>query len=228
MPNFLDSIPKVTKNLLIINVLAYMAYITFIRFGIDLNNILGLHYFRSSEFNAIQFVTYMFLHASFSHIFFNMFALFMFGRIIESIIGAKKYIIFYFTCGIGAGLIQEITWMYSINDVMSQISIENGLAELNKMQADYIMSQFVTVGASGAIFGLLLAFAMLLPNEPIFLWFFPIPIKSKYFVAVYAILELWGGVSPSAGDNVAHFAHLGGMIFGFLLIKYWEKKYKGI
>ena len=228
MPNFLDSIPKVTKNLLIINVLAYMAYITFIRFGIDLNNILGLHYFRSSEFNAIQFVTYMFLHASFSHIFFNMFALFMFGRIIESIIGAKKYIIFYFTCGIGAGLIQEITWMYSINDVMSQISIENGLAELNKMQADYIMSQFVTVGASGAIFGLLLAFAMLLPNEPIFLWFIPIPIKSKYFVAVYAILELWGGVSPSAGDNVAHFVHLGGMIFGFLLIKYWEKKYKGI
>ena len=225
MANFLDSIPKVTKNLLIINILAYLATITLVKSGFDMNDIFGLHYYESDSFKPFQIITYMFLHASFSHLFFNMFALWMFGRIIEDILGPSKYIFFYFTCGIGAGLVQELAWAYDIPNTLQGIAMKYGTV-LSTSDTEMIMSRFITVGASGAIFGLLLAFAMLLPNQPIFFMFIPVPIKAKYFVIIYALIELWGGVAASSGDNVAHFAHLGGMIFGFFLLKYWQNKYK--
>lgn len=225
MANFLDSIPKVTKNLLIINILAYLATITLVKSGFDMNDIFGLHYYESDSFKPFQIITYMFLHASFSHLFFNMFALWMFGRIIEDILGPSKYIFFYFTCGIGAGLVQELAWAYDIPNTLQGIAMKYGTV-LSASDTEMIMSRFITVGASGAIFGLLLAFAMLLPNQPIFFMFIPVPIKAKYFVIIYALIELWGGVAASSGDNVAHFAHLGGMIFGFFLLKYWQNKYK--
>ena len=225
MANFLDSIPKVTKNLLIINILAYLATITLVKSGFDMNDIFGLHYYESDSFKPFQIITYMFLHASFSHLFFNMFALWMFGRIIEDILGPSKYIFFYFTCGIGAGLVQELAWAYDIPNTLQGIAMQYGTV-LSTSDTEMIMSRFITVGASGAIFGLLLAFAMLLPNQPIFFMFIPVPIKAKYFVIIYALIELWGGVAASSGDNVAHFAHLGGMIFGFFLLKYWQNKYK--
>ena len=225
MANFLDSIPKVTKNLLIINILAYLATITLVKSGFDMNDIFGLHYYESDSLKPFQIITYMFLHASFSHLFFNMFALWMFGRIIEDILGPSKYIFFYFTCGIGAGLVQELAWAYDIPNALQSIAMKYGTV-LSASDTEMIMSRFITVGASGAIFGLLLAFAMLLPNQPIFFMFIPVPIKAKYFVIIYALIELWGGVAASSGDNVAHFAHLGGMIFGFFLLKYWQNKYK--
>lgn len=225
MANFLDSIPKVTKNLLIINILAYLATITLVKSGFDMNDTLGLHFYESDSFKPYQIITYMFLHASFSHLFFNMFALWMFGRIIEEILGPSKYLFYYFTCGIGAGLVQELAWSYDIPNVIQGIAIKYG-TEISASDVEMIMSRFITVGASGAIFGLLLAFAMLLPNQPIFFMFIPVPIKAKYFVIIYALIELWGGVSPTAGDSVAHFAHLGGMVFGFFLLKYWQNKYK--
>lgn len=202
------SIPKVTFNLLVINFLAFFASATLQRFGIDVDYLFGLHYYKAEEFNITQLITYAFLHANFSHIFFNMFALFMFGRVIEMLLGTKRYIIFYLVCAIGAGVAQEAAWAVSIPESLA-----------------FQYSGYITVGASGSVFGLLLAFAMMLPNEPIFLWFIPIPIKAKYFVLVYALLELYGGVA-SSGDNVAHFAHLGGMVFGFLLLQYWKKKNK--
>ena len=225
MANFLDSIPKVTKNLLIINILAYLATITLVKSGFDMNDMFGLHYYESDSFKPFQIITYMFLHASFSHLFFNMFALWMFGRIIEDILGPSKYIFFYFTCGIGAGLVQELAWAYDIPNTLQGIAMKYGTV-LSASDTEMIMSRFITVGASGAIFGLLLAFAMLLPNQPRFFMFIPVPIKAKYFVIIYALIELWGGVAASSGDNVAHFAHLGGMIFGFFLLKYWQNKYK--
>ncbi|MBQ1836050.1 MAG: rhomboid family intramembrane serine protease [Paludibacteraceae bacterium] len=225
MANFLDSIPKVTKNLLIINILAYLATITLVKSGFDMNDMFGLHYYESDSFKPFQIITYMFLHASFSHLFFNMFALWMFGRIIEEILGQSKYLFFYFTCGIGAGLVQELAWSYDIPNALQGIAMKYETV-LSAAETELIMSRFITVGASGAIFGLLLAFAMLLPNQPIFFMFIPVPIKAKYFVIIYALIELWGGVAASSGDNVAHFAHLGGMIFGFFLLKYWQNKYK--
>ncbi|MCM8873235.1 MAG: rhomboid family intramembrane serine protease [Paludibacteraceae bacterium] len=225
MANFLDSIPKVTKNLLIINILAYLATITLVKSGFDMNDMFGLHYYESDSFKPFQIITYMFLHASFSHLFFNMFALWMFGRIIEEILGQSKYLFFYFTCGIGAGLVQELAWSYDIPNALQGIAMKYETV-LSAAETELIMSRFITVGASGAIFGLLLAFAMLLPNQPIFFMFIPVPIKAKYFVIIYALIELWGGVAASSGDNVAHFAHLGGMIFGFFLLRYWQNKYK--
>lgn len=225
MANFLDSIPKVTKNLLIINILAYLATITLVKSGFDMNDMFGLHYYESDSFKPFQIITYMFLHASFSHLFFNMFALWMFGRIIEEILGQSKYLFFYFTCGIGAGLVQELAWSYDIPNALQSIAMKYETV-LSAADTELIMSRFITVGASGAIFGLLLAFAMLLPNQPIFFMFIPVPIKAKYFVIIYALIELWGGVAASSGDNVAHFAHLGGMIFGFFLLRYWQNKYK--
>ena len=175
--------------------------------GIDLNFFLGLHYWQAPSFKLYQFVTYMFMHGGFSHFFFNMFALWMFGTVIERTWGAERYLIYYFVCGLGAALVQEIVWGIGMSPA--------ALA----YYGDYL----ITVGASGAIFGILLAFGMLYPNTPLFIMFIPIPVKAKWMVIGYGIMELFAGVSQT-GDNVAHFAHLGGMIFGYLLIKYWRKR----
>ena len=220
----MGNIPPVTKNLLIINVLCFVGMFVARRYGIDINDLAGLHFFLASDFNVAQLISYMFLHANFQHIFFNMFAVWMFGRVLEQVWGPKRFLIFYFVTGIGAGLIQELTWFYSLRDVIalsSQIPINIGGDTLLNQPEFYNL--FITVGASGAVFGILLAFAMLYPNIPLYIIFIPIPIKAKYFVVFYGLIELFLGVSNFGGDNVAHFAHLGGMIFGYILVKYWKK-----
>ncbi len=221
---FLDQIPVVTKNLIIINFLFWVASLALPRVGIDLTALLGLHFPLAPDFNIIQLVSYMFMHAGFSHIFFNMFAVYMFGRVLENVWGPKRFLIFYMVTGIGAGIIQELTWLYDFRDVISapQEMINIGGGRILTKPEFYDL--FVTVGASGAVFGILLAFGMLFPNVPLYLMFIPIPIKAKYFVIFYGLAELTMGVANFSGDSVAHFAHLGGMLFGYVLIKYWKNK----
>lgn len=222
----MSGIPVVTKNLIIINVLMWVASLVLPRVGIDLTSWLGLHFPGAKDFYAFQFITYMFMHDthSFAHVFFNMFAVYMFGRVLEQVWGPKRFLIFYMVTGIGAGLVQELTWMYDLRDIMAapQELINIGGGQILE-KADFY-NLFVTVGASGAVFGILLAFGMLFPNVPLYLMFVPIPIKAKYFVIFYGLAELTLGVANFSGDSVAHFAHLGGMLFGFFMIQYWRKK----
>ena len=210
------SIPTITKNLLIINVLAFLAYYVMSRAGVDLNNLLGLHFFMASDFRIYQLFTYMFMHANLTHIFFNMFALWMFGCVIENVWGPKKFLFYYISCGIGAGLMQELVQYIAIYMDLSA----NGLSF--SMVNPAMFNGLTTVGASGAIYGILLAFGMLFPEQRLFIFPLPVPIKAKWFVLIYAGLELFMALQ-SSGDGVAHFAHLGGMFFGFLLIRYWRR-----
>lgn len=223
---FMDRIPVVTKNLIIINLLFWVASLALPKVGIDLVEWLGLHFPGARDFYPFQLVTYMFMHDthSFSHVFFNMFAVYMFGRVLEQMWGPKRFLIFYMVTGIGAGLIQELTWFYDLKDVISapQELINIGGGQILGKEDFYNL--FITVGASGAVFGILLAFGMLFPNVPLYLMFIPIPIKAKYFVIFYGLAELTMGVASFRGDSVAHFAHLGGMLFGYILIKYWQKR----
>ena len=216
--------PPVTKNLIIINVLVFFATYVAEGYGIDLAEYLGLHFFLADNFNVAQLVTYMFMHANFSHIFFNMFAVWMFGRILEQAWGSKRFLTYYIVCGIGAGLIQELVQFI---DYETTFAAYEGVRTLNgviPMQA--FLNMMNTVGASGAVYAILLGFGMQYPNQPIFVFPLPVPIKAKFFVAGYAILELVMGLSNNVHDNVAHFAHLGGMIFGVFMILYWRKKNK--
>lgn len=219
---FFSSIPPITKNLIIINLLMWLATIVLHKtYGIDLVKYLGLHYIPAERFNAVQFVTYMFMHDpySFTHVFFNMFSVFMFGRTLEMMWGSKRFLIFYITTGIGAALVQEFVWYFSLhNDIMQVVNA------VGWERTGVILNNIVTIGASGAVFGILLAFGMLFPNAELFLMFIPIPIKAKYFVVGYGLIELTLGIYGPGGDNVAHFAHLGGMLFGLILILYWRKK----
>lgn len=199
--------PPVTKNLLLINFLVWIFCTFSNRFGVDLTQWLGLFNWTSSAFHGTwsfhlwQPFTYMFLHEGFWHLFCNVFAVFMFGPAIERSWGAQKYLLYYMVAGVGAALVQELVWMLSLGQAPG-----------------------VTIGASGAVFGLLLAFGWLFPEVKMFLLFLPIPISSRWFVALYALFELSAGIYGAAADNVAHFAHLGGMLFGWLLILYWKHR----
>ncbi|MBQ6205235.1 MAG: rhomboid family intramembrane serine protease [Prevotella sp.] len=216
------SIPTITKNLLIINFLMFVATFVFQRGGIDLNYLLGLHFFMASDFHLYQLLTYMFMHGGLQHIFFNMFALWMFGCVVENVWGPKKFLFYYISCGIGAGLIQELVQYISYFAIDGLNNYEyvnlNGVS----VTVDYYLNQLTTVGASGAIYGILLAFGMLFPEERIFIFPLPVPIKAKWFILAYVGIELFSALGTS-GDGVAHFAHLGGMLFGFLMIRYWKK-----
>lgn len=214
--------PTVTKNLIIINILVFLGTFVALRYNVDLTNYLGLHFFLASDFNPAQLITYMFMHGGFTHIFFNMFALFMFGSLLEQTWGPKRFLFYYIACGIGAGLIQEgVQYIQYATELShySQVNIGSRVISLNEY-----LNLLTTVGASGSIFAILLAFGMLFPNNQMFVFPIPFPIKAKYFVIGYALIELYSGMANNAGDNVAHFAHLGGMIFGFILIMYWRKK----
>ena len=211
-------LPLVVKNLLIINVLMFLATFTFERFNIDLANILGLHFFKASDFRIYQIITYMFMHANFGHLFFNMLALWMFGNTLENIWGSKRFLLFYMVCGIGAGLCQEVVQYFQYTMSLSNYSNVNLGGQIVTM--DTYLNMMNTVGASGAIYGLLLAFGMMFPDSRIYLYFL-FPIKAKWFVIGYAVLELIMGIGGA--DNIAHFAHLGGMLFGLILILYWKK-----
>ena len=260
-------LPPVVKNLLIINGLFYLATVSFqTAFGIDLVDILGLHYFASDLFRPYQFVSYMFLHGSFPHVMMNMFALWMFGYLLENVWGGKRFLTYYMITGIGAGLVQTfINWLdissiqaaastYAANpgidgfivfvkrhypvyyeaegtlrSFISEWSMAKNSPGYSAQSLQYI-SQLLklqmdvpTVGASGAVYGILLAFGMMFPNMLVYVYFL-FPVKAKWIVIAYGALELYSGISNSPGDNVAHFAHLGGMIFGFFLIIYWKKK----
>ena len=219
----MNNLPPVTKNLLIINVLCFLGYMVAQKYGIDLNNTLGLHFFLASDFNLAQLVTYMFMHANFQHIFFNMFAVWMFGRTLEMVLGSKRFLTYYMVCGIGAGLVQELVQYIQYAMELSHYDGVNTGLEVIPM-AEFL-NLMTTVGASGAVYGILLVFGMLFPESKMFVFPIPFPIKAKFFVIGYAVIELFAGFG-SSGDGVAHFAHLGGMIFGFLLIMYWRKKNK--
>ena len=192
------------------------------RYGIDVENLLGLHFFLASDFNLSQLISYMVMHANFQHIFFNMFAVWMFGRVLEQVWGPKRFLTYYLICGIGAGLIQELVQYLEYAFTLSNYdSVNLGIAGGIIPMEEYL-NMMTTVGASGAVYGILLAFGMLFPNSQMFIFPLPFPIKAKYFVIGYAVLELFLGLG--GGDGVAHFAHLGGMLFGLILIIYWRKK----
>ena len=222
--NRMDRLPNVTKNLLAINILMFLATIVMERQGTDLTAIFGLHFFEASDFAPHQFVTYMFMHGGFPHLFFNMFALYMFGSLLERVWGSKRFLIFYLVCGIGAGLLQEVAqYITYVQDGLNEVSFvrtSNGLVPMSDA-----LNMWTTVGASGAIYAILMGFAMSFPNERMFVFPLPFPIKAKYFVIGYALIEFSLGVAHS-NDGIAHYAHLGGMLFGLLLILYWRKKRK--
>lgn len=199
----MNNLPPVTKNLIIINVLFYLATVVFARWHVDLNFLLGLHLFLNPNFAIYQMFTYMFMHGGWTHLFFNMFAVWMFGRIMENLWGSKRFLIYYLVCGLGAAVIQQ-------------------LAELFDIFILGIPGYALTVGASGAVFGLLLAYGMSFPEERMFVFPIPMPIKAKWLILGYAVLEIVLGFG-GAGDGVAHFAHLGGMFVGFLLILFWSR-----
>ena len=219
-PSGFRVLPIVVKNLLIINFFMFLATFTFRKFNIDLNDILGLHFFKASGFRPYQIVTYMFMHGNFEHLFFNMFALWMFGANMENIWGSKRFLIFYMVCGLGAGLCQEgVQYIQYATQLAGYESVNLG-GNMVVSMSEYL-NMMTTVGASGAIYGLLLAFGMMFPNSMIYLYFL-FPIRAKWFVIGYAVIELISGFV--GGGNVAHFAHLGGMLFGLILILHWKKK----
>jgi membrane associated rhomboid family serine protease len=233
------NIPPVVKNLLIINGLFFLATIVF-RGQINLSEYLGLHYWMSDGFYPHQLITYMFMHSSvdFTHVLFNMFAVWMFGRVLEQVWGAKRFLIYYMVTGIGAGVVQLLVAYFRLMPILAELPQEAIDMVLNEgygallegknfvdplMANANILINTTTVGASGAVFGILLAFGMLFPNTELMLLFPPIPIKAKWFVMGYGAIELYMGFANNPTDNVAHFAHLGGMLFGFILIKMWKK-----
>ena len=217
-PQGFSILPLVVKNLLIINAIFYLGtWAADVAWHIDLSDYLGLHYIGASDFRPYQFITYMFMHGNFAHLFFNMFALWMFGNSIENVWGPKRFLIFYFVCGIGAGLTQELVQYIQLSDIVEHYQYVN-LGNRSIPVDDYL-NMLTTVGASGAVYGILLAFGMMWPNSRIYIYF-AIPIKAKWFVIIYGLIELFSGFSSV--DNVAHFAHVGGMLFGFLLIMYWR------
>ena len=215
------NIPVVTKNLLIINILVFIATYVLRGVNIDLNDILGLHFFLAKDFRIWQFFTYMFMHGGFTHILMNMFMLWMFGMVVENVWGPKKFLFYYIVCGLGAGLCQELAQYgtYIVDGLAQYDSVRLGI---NIVPMDVYLNMMNTVGASGAIYGVLLAFGMLFPNERMFIIPIPIPIKAKWIVMGSILVELFSAIGTS-NDGVAHLAHLGGMLFGFILIRYWKK-----
>ena len=220
-PTSFSQLPEIVKNLLIINGLLFLGTISLENYGIDLTQMLALHQFQSPDFRPHQLVTHMFMHANFTHLFFNMFALWMFGKTLENVWGGKRFLIYYMFTGLGAAALHLGVSQYEILSLQAQPNSSdlNMILEMRKLN---LLITTPTVGASGAVFGILLAFGMLFPNTLLYIYF-AIPIKAKYFVMVYGALELYLGLSNNPADNVAHFAHLGGMLFGFLLLKYWQK-----
>ncbi len=232
------ALPPVVKNLILINVLLLVATITAKSvFGYDITSILALYFPKSEMFKPLQILTHMFMHAGLWHLFFNMFALYMFGGILENVWGPKRFFIYYMVCGLGAALTHETVIAFQYNQLTKSIGPENlqividqattlfkqgqGFTDPEMLKLQMLLNT-PTVGASGAIFGVLLAFGVLFPNTQLMLLFPPIPIKAKYFVIGYGAIELYLAVTQP-GSNIAHAAHLGGMLFGYILIRYWRK-----
>jgi membrane associated rhomboid family serine protease len=266
-PSGFTLLPPVVKNLLIINGLFFLATISLeSAFKIDLVKTLGLYYFHSELFRPYQFVSYMFLHADVQHIIYNMFALWMFGYLLENVWGSKRFLTYYLLTGIGAAIVQTIVMYWSLSSIdsaaiaYSQAPSFSAFAEFVKdhfpqyyqnegtirnfistwsvtpsnpvylnQSLDYVdqliklRMDIPTIGASGAVYGILFAFGWMFPNMLVYIYFL-FPIKAKWIVIFYGAIELFSGISNNPTDNVAHFAHLGGMLFGFFLIYYWKRK----
>tara|TARA_Y100000994_G_C15582383_1_gene397104 strand:+ start:44 stop:763 length:720 start_codon:yes stop_codon:yes gene_type:complete len=232
-PQRFSILPPVVKNILIINGLLFLATITLSSSNIDLRQILGLYYWGSQSFETWQIITHMFMHGNFTHIAFNMFAVWMFGSQLENLWGSKRFLNYYLLTGIGAAFLhyliihfQVLNLEYLIDNNQISVILEKGIIPdgVAKNDARKLFSLYNTpvVGASGALFGLLIAFGLLFPNALLMFLFLPFPIKAKYFVLIYGLIELYSGFQNNS--NIAHFAHLGGMIFGFIIIKYWQSK----
>ena len=271
-PTGFSMLPVVVKNILIINVIMFLATQVLVSRGIDLNDMLGLHYFLSEKFRLWQFITYMFMHGNFPHLFFNMFAVFMFGGAMENMWGPKKFLTFYIITGLGAAVAHYAIVYFQLNASLANINEYIASPSVDKLQGLITSNTFtgfssrefneslqsfiqtfndtysknpsealqmsidfmkeskmavynapVVVGASGAIFGLLLAYGMTFPNNYLYVYLV-LPIKAKYFVIIYGLIELFSGVANYSGDNVAHFAHLGGLVTGYIVIQYWKYK----
>ncbi len=261
-------LPDVVKHLLIVNGLVFFSsYVLNDKFGLNLNSLFGLYYFTSSEFHYTQYFTHLFLHGSFWHLLSNMFALWMFGNLLENVWGSRRFFVYYLVCGLGAAFIHSLAtgWeLAQMKAVLDQYAAHPNLVDFEALirkyntfargeiaaelsQIYYSWQQFPhsasiaqdsvpvvyqllevkrdipTVGASGAVFGVLLAFGMMFPNMVIYLYF-ALPIKAKYFVLLFGLYELYSGFQNNPADNVAHFAHLGGMLFGFIMMRYWQNK----
>lgn len=220
----MNRLPTVTKNLLIINLLLWFGGMAVSKLGVDVNSLFGLHFFKASDFRLYQLFTYMFMHQGFEHIFFNMFAVWMFGSVMENTWGSQRFLFFYIACGLGAGIMQEVVQYAHWAIELSNYDMVN-LGYASIPMSEYL-NMITTVGASGAVYGILLGYGMTYPDNQLFIIPIPVPIKAKWLVTGYVVLELLLGISNRPGDSVAHFAHLGGMLVGFLIIWYWRNKYR--
>ncbi|RQO29699.1 hypothetical protein DBR32_15295 [Taibaiella sp. KBW10] len=217
-------LPPVIKNLIIINVLLFLTKISLEKFNIDLDYILGLFYWKSPYFRFWQPLTHIFMHGNFTHLLFNMFGLWMMGNTVENYLGTKKFLLLYFISGFGAALCQLMVYHFQFSEVLAMMKLYPEQFTNLIYQPNFILNTPM-IGASGAVFGVLFAFGYMFPNA-IVNFYFAIPIRAKYFVALYALAELFFGIRNSAGDNVAHFAHLGGMVFAFFILAFWKSKGK--
>jgi membrane associated rhomboid family serine protease len=223
-PSRFQILPTIIKNLLIINVLVFLAQIT-IGPAMRLEGTFALHTWQSPDFKPWQFLTHMFMHGGWDHLFFNMFALWMFGSILENVWGPKRFLIFYLICGLGAALCHMVVLYFNTQNLIEAYNSLSLMQQQSYEERFYRQLNEPTLGASGAIFGCLAAFGYLFPNTYIYLYFF-FPIKAKWFVILYAGFELVMAVQNTAGDNVAHVAHLGGALAGFLMVYFWNKNKK--
>lgn len=233
------------KKLLGINILVFILN----SIGILPQEALALHYFESDKFHFYQIITYLFIHSSLMHLISNMFGLYMFGSLLERLWGKERFTFFYFFCGIGAGLLyMGIQYYVDFDDLRratrialsdpnhinltdywnkwGSIPLQDGLINSVAVIQNYqeIVSSSILGGASGAIFGIIMAFGYLFPNSEMYLFPFPIPIKAKWFVTLYGMYEMYAGIQQNSGDNVAHFAHVGGMLFAVILLKIWKTR----
>jgi membrane associated rhomboid family serine protease len=230
-----NQLPVVTKNILIINILMFL--------GCEaipvLKEPLTGYYFGSESFRIWQLITHMFMHGGIGHLFMNMFGVYMFGALLESYWGPKKFLNYYLVCGLGAFGLHQLISYFEIQHLMSELPSElvnevlsNGRQALmeSKNFVDQSAAQLNLalnvglVGASGCLFGLLIAYGMLFPNSELMLLFLPFPIKARYFVIGYGVIELLLALADRQGDNVAHYAHIGGMLIGYFILKYWQKQ----
>ncbi|GIV29176.1 MAG: rhomboid family intramembrane serine protease [Bacteroidia bacterium] len=229
--------PPVTLNFLIINILMYLIkLLLYYKYDYDIVDYLGLRYYASSEFHWYQLITYMFVHGNEMHLFFNMFALWMFGPLLEDLWGSKKFIFYYLLCGLGAALTQYVFYYFSIREISENLSsihkeimeitdasYRNYLLEKWNDRMSELYDSMIVIGASGAIYGLLAAYGVLFPNTYFYIYFI-MPMKAKWFVILYGLIELFTGIFME--DNVAHFAHLGGMAIGIIWVLIWKRKNK--
>ena len=221
-PSRFQILPVIVKNLIIINGLVFLAQVT-VGKQFNMDDLFALHTWQSPLFKPWQFVTHMFMHGNIGHIFFNMFALWMFGSVLENSWGPKRFLAFYLVCGLGAALAHMIVLYYENQNLIAAYNSWDALTQQVNALAVKAKINEATLGASGAVFGCLAAFGYLFPNTTLIILPIPFPIKAKWAVLGYAALELYGALQNSAGDSVAHVAHLGRALVGFLIVYFWNK-----